>query len=451
MTVQLGVDKVCTLTGASSILQDAIKAHLTIKNPKYDAALRYGRWVGKNLKPKLYFFREKNDELIFPRGFANQAVHLCREHTGCSPEIIDRRRRLEEFDYTFSGQLRPYQQEAVEAAIVHSFGVIEAGTGSGKTVMALDIIARRRQPTLILVHSLELLKQWQERIEQFLGIEAGQAGGGLVNIRPVTVGIVNTLRNRLAEIAPLFGHLVVDECHRVPASLFTGVVSGFDCWFMLGLSATAFRREDGMTKLIYTYLGDRVYSLDSVRLMDSGAIVRPKFIQKKTDFAYKFAGEYAKLIKALTLDNRRNEQIIADIVSLLANDHAGVILVVSDRIDHCRLLSEKLVARAFDAVLLTGQTQPLERERIVFRVQDGRVKVLVSTIQLIGEGFDCPGLSTVILTTPIKFEGRLLQVVGRVMRPAEGKEAMIIDYDDVNVPVLSRSALNRCHLFKRWS
>lgn len=450
MTMQLRVDNVCTLTGASSTLQDAIRSRLTIKNPKYDAAVRYGRWVGKNLKAKLYFFSDKGGELIFPRGFANQAVLLCREHCGCSPGIIDRRRSLEKYDIIFSGELRSYQQEAVEAALAHSFGVIEAGTGSGKTVMALDIIARRKQPTLILVHSKELLNQWQERIEQFLDIEAGQAGGGRVVIRMITVGIVNTVRSRLDELVPLFGHLVVDECHRVPASLFTEVVSGFDCRFMLGLSATAFRREDGMTSLIYTYLGDRVYSLDSNRLMESGAVVMPEFIQKETDFSYEFAGEYGKMIKALTLDDKRNNQIVADIVSLLNNNHSGTILVVSDRIAHCQLLEKKLAALSSDVALLNGQTHPRERERIVARVRAGKVNVLISTLQLIGEGFDCPGLATVVLATPIKFEGRLLQVVGRVMRPEEGKKAMVIDYADIKVPVLSRSAFDRAQVLKRW-
>ncbi len=449
--MQLSVDKVCTLTGASSLIQDAIRSRLTIKNPKYDAAVRYGRWVGKKLKPKLYFFSEKDGKLIFPRGFANQAVLICREYGDCSPEIIDKRRRLPESDFVFSGELRPYQQEAVEAAIARSFGIIEAGTGSGKTVMALDIIVRRRQPTLVLVHSKELLKQWQERIEQFLNIEAGQAGGGKVVIRPITVGIVNTVRNRIGELAPLFGHLVVDECHRVPASLFTGVVSGFDCWFMLGLSATAFRREDGMTNLIYTHLGDKVYSLDPTRLMDAGAIVRPEFIQNETDFSYEFDGEYGKMIKALTIDDKRNNRIVADIVILLKNDHSGTILVVSDRIAHCQILEKKLAEFGHDAALLTGQTHPEERERIVARVRAGKVKVLISTLQLIGEGFDCPGLATVILSTPIKFEGRLVQVIGRVMRPADGKKATVIDYADLNVPVLSRSALSRLEIFKRWA
>jgi superfamily II DNA or RNA helicase len=449
--IRLTVDKECTLDGAPHSVLAAIRDRLTIKNPKYDAAVRYGRWVGKQLKPKLYFFRGSGGSLFFPRGFANQAVVLCRKFTGCSPAIIDNRRLLDSVDFSFSGELRPYQQQAVTSVLGRSFGVLEAGTGSGKTVMALNVIAERRQPTMIIVHSRELLNQWQQRIEEFLGIEAGQAGGGRLNILPVTVGIVNTVRNKLPDLAPRFGHLIVDECHRVPAGLFTDVVSGFDAWFMLGLSATAFRREDGMTKLIYTYMGDRAHVVDSDELVKSGAIVRPEFIRKETDFTYGFRGEYSKLIKALAKNEARNDQIAGDIATLLENGHPGTVLIVSDRIAHCRVLQEKLTAFGYDAALLTGRVHPDERERIVAEVQAGKISVLISTLQLIGEGFDCPGLTTIVLATPIKFEGRLLQVVGRVMRPARGKTAKVIDYADVMVPVLRRSAENRRQLFDKWA
>jgi len=108
--------------------------------------------------------------LRFPRGFANQAVLLCREFLQKTPEIHDERLLLSEEKFVFKGVLRPYQQEALIAAERRSFGVLEAGTGSGKTVMALAVIAARSQPTLIVVHTKELLYQWRARIQNFLGV-----------------------------------------------------------------------------------------------------------------------------------------------------------------------------------------------------------------------------------------------------------------------------------------
>ena len=446
----LEVTSECFLRGAPQSLREKLRRQLTINNPKYMDAKRYSRWIGKQLKPKLYFFKDQGSTLIFPRGFGNRCVQLCRQQLGISPEIVDNRRKLPEIDISFSGELRPYQQQAVADIFQRSFGVLEAGTGSGKTVMALAVIARRRQPTIIIVHSRELMLQWMERISTFLGIKAGQAGGGRFDLQPVTVAIVNTARKRVEELAPHFGQIIVDECHRVPASLFTDVVTGFDAFFMLGLSATAFRREDGMTRLIYTYMGDRVHAVDSRVLADSGAVIRPDFIQRETGFSYGYRGEYAKLIKALAKNDKRNTRIATDITDMLNKGHSGTVLVVSDRVAHCEVLSEKLENMGIDTELLTGRTPPESRAQIVQKVQSGHVQVLLSTLQLIGEGFDCPGLSTLVLATPIKFEGRLMQVVGRVMRPQKGKKAQVIDYVDVKIPVLKRSAAARTEMFIRW-
>src|SRR5665647_2141530 len=380
-TVCLTVNRECCLTGASPALSAALRAALTIDNPKYQAAKRYSRWIGKQLKPQLFFFREEDGRICFPRGFGNQAVRMCRQETGGLPEIVDQRRLLPEIDLSFQGELRPYQQQAVEAICAHSFGVLEAGTGSGKTVMALSLIARRRQPTLILVHSKELMHQWRDRIRQFLGIEAGQGGDGTLDIQPVTVAIVNTAKKYLESLPDRFGQIVVDECHRVPASLFTDVVSAFDSRYMLGLSATAFRREDGMTQLIYTYMGDRVHAVDGRMLAASGAVVKPELLQRPTGFAHFFQGEYAKLIKALAADGPRNRQIVEDVVTLIRQGHEGTCLVVSDRVAHCQALAELMAGQGVAALVMTGQTTPDKRAQIVEDVQAGGVAVLIATLQ----------------------------------------------------------------------
>jgi superfamily II DNA or RNA helicase len=438
----LTVTSDCLLTGIDLSLEQALKDRLTIENPQYNAAKKYGRWIGKKLKPLLKYYDPVPEGLRFPRGFANQAVLLCREFCGMDPQIIDQRRLLPEADFTFAGELRPYQEAAVAAATGKSFGVIEAGTGSGKTVMALALIATRRQPTLVVVHTKELLFQWQERVRTFLGVEPGQVGDGKFNLAAITIGIVNSVRSHLPELLPHFGHLVVDECHRVPANLFTDVVSHFDCHYLLGLSATAFRNDEQMTKLIYYFMGDRLHQVDRDELKATGAILAPQVIRAATSFTYRYRGDYQALIKALVHHEGRNLQILGDIAKV-AHEGSGTVLVVSDRVDHCRFFVEKLQAKGLRAELLHGGIDPEKRSAIVAAVQAGEIEVLVATLQLIGEGFDCSGLSSLFLTTPITFEGRLLQVIGRIMRPAANKQARVFDYLDENVPALMRSARAR--------
>ncbi len=435
----LTVAEQCRLEGISGSFLAVLQNKLTIDNPKYHAAKKYGRWVGRNFQQKLFFYELDETGIVFPRGFAAQAVALCKTYMGRGPKIEDRRRRLPEVDFNFQGELRPYQQKAVDTVLRKHFGVLVAGTGSGKTVMALKAIALRRQPTLILVHSRELMYQWEERAGQFLDIRAGLIGDSKFTIRPLSIAIVNTARKRLDELTPCFGHLVVDECHRVPATLFTEVVKRFDTCFMLGLSATAYRREDGLTRLIYLFMGDRSHQVDPNELAATGAVLKPEFLQRTTGFKYVFRGNYQSLMNALTKNEGRNQQIADDIYAE-ATETDGTILVVSDRVAHCQKLAKLLADKGLQANILTGKQSAADRSAIVASLHRGEVKVLVSTLQLVGEGFDAAGLTTLFLTTPIKFTGRLRQVIGRILRPAAGKLPKVIDYVDENVGVLRNSA-----------
>ena len=432
----------CQLQNGSASLVNELKHQLTIDNPRYTDAKKYGRWIGKRLKPKLYFYQEDRTGIRFPRGFAKSAVKLCRIHMGQAPEIRDRRQLLPGHDFTFSGTLRPYQTAAVDDVLKSHFGVLVAGTGSGKTVMALAVIAARKQPTLVLLHSKELMYQWRDRIAEFLRIEAGLVGDGRYDIRPLTVAIVNTARKRIDDLPKHFGQIVVDECHRVPASLFTDVVTAFDCQYILGLSATAYRRDDGLTKLIYFYMGDKAHQVDARHLAATGAVLRPEFIQRHTEFSYRFRGDYQALMTALTQDAARNRQI-ADDIGAAVRTTQGTILVVSDRVAHCEAIATLLAGKEMEVSVLTGRLGADERAKIVESVRQGGVQVLISTLQLVGEGFDVAGLSTLFLTTPIKFSGRLRQVIGRILRPAAGKQPRVIDYIDDKVGVLRTSARAR--------
>ncbi len=437
----------CHLSGISKPFLAALQSKLTIDNPKYHAARKYGRWVGKNFQQKLFFYELDKTGIVFPRGFAAQAVALCKTYMGRGPKIEDQRRSLQEYDFSFQGELRSYQKDAVHDILRKQFGVLVAGTGSGKTVMALEVIAQRRQPSLILVHSRELMYQWEERVRQFLGIKAGLIGDSKFDIQPLSIAIVNTARKRLDELTPCFGHLVVDECHRVPASLFTEVVQRFDSYFMLGLSATAYRREDGLTRLIYLYMGDRSHEVDPRKLAESGAVMKPEFIQRSTDFRYVFRGNYQSLMNSLTKNEARNQRIAADIY-IEATGTEGTILVVSDRVAHCQKLVKLLAEQGLQASVLTGQLSTQERSAIVDALHRGEVKILVSTLQLVGEGFDAAGLTTLFLTTPIKFSGRLRQVIGRILRPATDKHPRVIDYVDEQVGVLKNSARIRRKVYE---
>jgi superfamily II DNA or RNA helicase len=153
------------------------------------------------------------------------------------------------------------------------------------------------------------------------------------------------------------------------------------------------------------------------------------------------------MLSELTEDQARNALIVQDVIKEAGNG-GGICLVLSDRKTHCSTLQNLLLKEGVKSELLTGDISNGERKATVESLNSGHIKVLIATGQLIGEGFDCKELSTLFLTTPIKFDGRLIQYLGRVLRPASGKDkALIYDYIDKFVPVLMAAAMARKRVY----
>ena len=433
------------LTGIPPQLYDLLTQRLKFPNPKYLENARMGRWNRGVPKELRFYYRIRGGGLVIPRGFIRQLITTCRRlDIDCTVE--DRRRSLPPVDFAFNGQLRPFQQRAVQHMLRKEFGTLNSPTGSGKTVMALYILAQRKQPALIVVHTADLARQWSERIETFLNIpvnEIGRIGGGKKKIgEKITVALVQSLYKCAEAVAPQVGHLIVDECHRTPSRTFTDAVTEFDARYMLGLSATPWRR-DNLSKLIFWHLGDVHHQVEKNDLIRSGQVLPADIIFRETEFKpyYDPVQEYSKMLSELTLDDDRNRLIAADIAAEAAR-HPGICLVLTDRKKHCKSLGALLrYGFSLPVDILTGDLNAGERQAVMDRLQEGRIKVLIATGQLIGEGFDCRELTTLFMATPVRFSGRIIQYLGRILRPAPGKKrARVFDYVDVNVEPLLKAA-----------
>ena len=155
------------------------------------------------------------------------------------------------------------------------------------------------------------------------------------------------------------------------------------------------------------------------------------------------------MLSELTTDTDRNILITSDIAQEAYNS-AGICLVLSDRKTHCENLQAMLRYRnKIDSALLTGDLPINQRQAVIDKLNERQVKVLIATGQLIGEGFDCKELTTLFLATPIRFSGRVLQYLGRVLRPAPGKKwARVFDYVDVHVDILQKAASARQSVYR---
>ncbi|MDR7483566.1 MAG: DEAD/DEAH box helicase family protein [Armatimonadota bacterium] len=156
--------------------------------------------------------------------------------------------------------LRADQQHAVEAwERAGGRGVVVKPTGTGKTEIALAIVARHRASALIVVPLRDLMYQWQRRIRQGLGVDAGLLGDGHREILPVTVTTYDSAYIHMKEVGNRFRLVVYDEAHHLPAPALRE--SALDCLapLRLGLTATPWR-ADGAEGLLGDLIGPVVYA-----------------------------------------------------------------------------------------------------------------------------------------------------------------------------------------------
>jgi len=432
------------IKGLSSFLTDRVKKDLTFKNPEYQKRVKRGRFIPKDLAPTIELWRPVGEHIRVPRGYMNRLLYIIqgKEHT-----IVDNT-VLPPLDVNFKGTPRPYGEKAVQECLKFRYGVLEASTGAGKTVMAIDYITRRKSTALILVHSKELLDQWIERLKEFTDLTSiGSIGAGSNTVSGVTVGIINSVYKRAVDLRDEFGIVIYDECHRGMGSMWVMTINSMRPRYHLGLSATPFR-SDGMTTALYRLLGPKIHKVDPKELVQVGAVMNPRVCRVQTEFNYYFHNDYSKMISVLVNNAARNKEIVKAISHDVLK-YKEPVMVVSDRVSHCETILAYLNAiEGVRPVVVHGSIDRDERIESLARVKTGDANVLIATANLLGEGFDAPNLSAVFLTTPMKFNGRVIQTIGRILRPEENKFPRVYDFRDNRVEVLRWSGFSRDRVYK---
>ena len=228
-------------------LAHAIRRLATFANPMFNELQRMRLSVART--PRVIgCFDDLDRHLALPRGCLSDVASLVAE-LGVKLDLRDERVDGETLGVEFCGELNNSQHSAARAILQHDVGVLCAPPSWGKTVVATNLIASRGCSTLVLVHRKPLVEQWTERLCEFLDItpkSIGRFGAGRRRLtRRIDIAMVQTLARSddLHDLVRAYGHVVIDECHHVPAVQVERVLSGIPARYVTGLTSSYFRRS----------------------------------------------------------------------------------------------------------------------------------------------------------------------------------------------------------------
>jgi len=420
-----------------------LKEALSIPNIEKKEAAKHHLWGWQDMPDTVQLWEEDDREFIIPRGFLGKlhkglqqmGFRVLADGTGtCINEAAYEEPILEP---------RIWQEKALYEIDRHHDGIYKAPAGSGKTATVLFAIQRLGLKAIVIVNTKDILWQWQERVEDFLGpnVEIGQIGDEDFYVsEQITIATAQTLHRRYDELVAdgffdSFGFMCLDECHHATADTYRRLVNSFTSVYRLGVSATP--EKTGDFKLAEIVLGP-VFHTTEPDEVDS--LIKPKIIVVNTDFYFPFRptesryrkSNYPELLKALTNDPKRNELIKNKILENSGTHQ----LVISKRLEHLDHLYNLVEAAGYPdpMIKLTGKESPEDRQ-YAKNTLETRPCIVFST--LADEALDIPRLDRIHLAYPQRNTGLVTQQVGRVERQHDDKtEALVYDYADRKVGVL---------------
>ncbi|MGM0122780.1 hypothetical protein IGI37_000146 [Enterococcus sp. AZ194] len=417
--------------------------------------------------PRLISLAEINDhEICLPRGLKNKVTELFP-----NAYFSDKLSQGTTLKADFNGRLSGEQNLALEALAAQDMGILSAGTGFGKTVIAAKLIADKKVNALVLVNNKNLALQWKAQLEKFLTIEGepieertktgrkkkkaqiGKIYGGKMDRSGlVDIALFQSLTklDNLKDIINQYGMIIVDEAHHVAAKTFEDVIKTANCRYLYGLTATP-KREDHLENILYMRLGNIAYTATKEI---------PIYIDQKLFMRFTSLGEHEINNTLLTIhenyelmleSDERNSQIVFDICENLKEKRH--VIVLSRYVKHLDILNQLLEEKDLDApiyILNSKLKNKVLRKELMNLKQEGRSFVLLTTGSYAGEGFDLPALDTLLLTMPISGKSNLQQYLGRLLRNLDEKsELRVYDYVDYAIPMIYRMYQKRLRTYKQ--
>ena len=382
-----------------------------------------------------------------PQALLPALTEACRRQ-GVAYTVVDRRAMVACPALRSKHRLGEDEQEAVRRLLLRDSGVLLAESVESRRAIAIELLARRQQRTLIAVDGAGEAERWLDELGESLGLAAPliaplRRASGETRI---AVGRYSAaLQLQSGELRHGFGMVVCDGLDQVDALSLMKLVRGTGARYLLGLSGAA-TRPDGLQGTLLLALGGIGHTLAAPQAAAETPRLGYRFRATSFDFPYQGRSQYQALMAALARDPQRAELIMADVAAEARAGHAC--LVLSERRDHLEQLAA-LLPGELAVEMLTSTVRPTDRSRGLQRFQTGEVNVLFATGQI---ATAAPRATRLFLTFPFAYLRKLEEPVGWLLQPAPGKgEVLAFDYDDHRVTPLHRAFEKRRSFLERLS
>ena len=440
----------------SAAVKNCFRRLATFANPEFFKKQRM-RMSTYNIPMVIDCSKENDKYLMIPRGKVEYLRTLCNQYN-VKMNIIDKRNNGKKINIKFNGELREEQNRALDGMLKYENGILEAPTGFGKTVICCKLIEKRNVNTLIVTFNLSLLKQWKERLKEFLDIdEVGQIGDGKnmpTNI--IDVASIKTLYNdgKFNDIVKNYGMIIIDECHHSSAYTYEAALNMVNAKYVYGVSATP-EKENGHTPIIKMQCGDIRYKVNMKKYNQKLNLLMKVYSKNvHLNFVNKNVTDYKinEIYDLISKDVIRNEKVIKDIENEF--NKGKNILVLTERIQHLEYLCEKLSNITNNIIVYRGGLgkKTLKKyEELNNNIKEkNENKIIIATSSCIGEGFDDSSLEVLFLTMPISSINRIVQYTGRLHRKNENKKEIVVyDYVDDNFSMIRNMFLKRKKAYEK--
>lgn len=435
----------------------------SVANPEYYELMKRRQMVytyGNIKYPRVKRLYLEDESFIYlPRGCEDNLIKVLK-YLRVDYSIEDKQVAGDIITTSFLGKLKEEQKRALNELMKYDNGLFVAPPAFGKTVVAIALVSKLNVNTLIVVPKLSLVEQWRERLDTFLSIgytdykkEKDKYGTYIGSKKKLTnyidIASIDSLTSTDGkEILKNYGLIIFDEVHHIGTYTYEDVARNCYSKYLYGFTATA-KRSDGNHTIIYKTIGDIRYEYKNDVHSEFVRLLTPKFTH------FSFTNEELNLpfsdqITLLLKDEERNELIISELVK--KHQDKKNILLLTDRIEHIKLLEERLKDKEISNVLsVSGENTKGEKETFLNTlndIEDGFI--VLSTGKYIGEGFDQSKFDTLFIVSPFRWRGTLSQYVGRLHRIREGKTSVeVVDFIDIKVGVFSSMYHERLSGYKK--